>query len=50
MSELKWHFACDKLAILKNGRLVEAGPSAVLGGQCNLEEVFLQLEREGAAP
>ncbi len=41
---------CDKLAILKNGRLVEAGPTAEIVGKSNLEEVFLQLEREEAAP
>ena len=40
---------CDKLAILKNGRLIEAGPTAEIVGKCNLEEVFLQLEREEAA-
>lgn len=40
---------CDKLAILKNGRLIEAGPTAEIVGKSNLEEVFLQLEREEAA-
>lgn len=40
---------CDKLAILKNGRLIEAGPTAEIVGKRNLEEVFLQLEREEAA-
>lgn len=40
---------CDKLAILKNGRLIEAGPTAMIVGKSNLEEVFLQLEREEAA-
>lgn len=40
---------CDKLAILKNGRLIEAGPTAEIVGRSNLEEVFLQLEREEAA-
>ena len=37
---------CDKLAILREGRLVEAGPTAEIVGKSNLEEVFLQLERE----
>lgn len=40
---------CDKLAILKNGRLIEAGPTAMIVGKSNLEEVFLQFEREEAA-
>ena len=40
---------CDKLAILKNGRLIEAGPTAEIVGKRNLEEAFLQLEREEAA-
>ena len=37
---------CDKLAILRAGRLIEAGPTAEIVGKSNLEEVFLQLERE----
>ena len=40
---------CDKLAILRAGRLIEAGPTAEIVGKSNLEEVFLQLEREEAA-
>ena len=40
---------CDKLAILRAGRLIEAGPTAEIVGRSNLEEVFLQLEREEAA-
>lgn len=39
---------CDKLAILRSGRLIEAGPTAEIVGKSNLEEVFLQLEREEA--
>ena len=35
-----------KLAILRAGRLIEAGPTAEIVGKSNLEEVFLQLERE----
>ena len=40
---------CDKVAMWKKGRLVEAGPTAEIVGKSNLEEVFLQLEREEAA-
>ena len=40
---------CDKLAILRAGRLIEAGPTAEIVGKSNLEEVFLQLEREEGA-
>ena len=36
---------CDKIAIIKNGRLVKSGPTQELVGDSDLESVFL--EREG---
>ena len=35
---------CHKVAIIKNGRLVAAGPMDEVRGQASLEQVFLELE------
>lgn len=37
---------CDKIAIIKHGRLVEAGPTAEIVGKSSLEHVFLELAQE----
>ena len=37
---------CDKIAIIKNGRLVRCGPTQELVGDSDLESVFLELEGE----
>ena len=37
---------CDKVAIIKNGRLVKAGTMEEVKGDDSLEEVFLELEAE----
>ena len=37
---------CDKIAIIKNGRLVKSGPTQELVGDSDLESVFLELELE----
>ena len=37
---------CDKIAIIKNGRLVRSGPTQELVGDSDLESVFLELEGE----
>ena len=37
---------CDKIAIIKNGRLVKSGPTQELVGDSDLESVFLELEGE----
>lgn len=37
---------CDKIAIIKDGRLVEAGRTADIVGNSSLEHVFLELEQE----
>lgn len=39
---------CDKIAIIKKGKLVTAGPTAEVIGNESLEEVFLELEGEDA--
>ena len=39
---------CDKIAIIKNGRLVRCGPTQELVGDSDLESVFLELEGEKA--
>ena len=39
---------CDKIAIIKGGRLVEAGKTADIVGNSSLEHVFLELEAESA--
>ena len=42
---------CSKIAIIKDGRLVEAGLTTEIVGKSSLENVFLELAREGnAAP
>ncbi len=38
---------CDKIAIIKDGRLVEAGRTRDIVGKSSLEHVFLELENEG---
>ena len=35
---------CHKVAIIKNGRLVAAGPMDEVRGQASVEQVFLELE------
>ena len=35
---------CDKIAIIKNGRLIEAGKTSDIVGNSSLESVFLELE------
>lgn len=35
---------CDKIAIIKNGKLIEAGKTADIIGNTSLESVFLELE------
>ncbi len=37
---------CDQIAIIKNGKLVQSGPTAELVGDSSLENVFLELEGE----
>jgi ABC-2 type transport system ATP-binding protein len=37
---------CTKIAIIKDGRLVEAGPTADIVGKSSLESVFLELANE----
>ena len=37
---------CDKVAIIKNGRLIKAGTMEEVKGDDSLEEVFLELEGE----
>ena len=39
---------CDKIAIIKGGKLVEAGPTKDIVGKSSLEHVFLELANEGA--
>jgi len=38
---------CDKLAIIKDGRLVVSGEMAEVKGNSSLESIFLELENEG---
>ncbi|MDL2325089.1 ABC transporter ATP-binding protein [Ruminococcaceae bacterium OttesenSCG-928-A16] len=40
---------CDKIAIIKDGKLIEAGDTAEIVGNSSLENVFLELEAEPAA-
>ena len=40
---------CDKVAIIKNGRLVASGTMGEVRGDQSLEEVFLELEGEANA-
>lgn len=37
---------CDKVAIIKGGKLIKAGSMAVVKGDTSLEDVFLELEDE----
>ena len=37
---------CDKVAVIKGGRLVRSGTMAEVKGDESLEEVFLELEGE----
>ena len=37
---------CDKIAIIKNGKLIKAGTMDEVKGDVSLEETFLELERE----
>lgn len=37
---------CDKIAIIKGGRLIEAGNTAEIVGNSSLEHVFLELEQD----
>ena len=39
---------CDKVAIIKNGRLVTSGDMDTVKGDASLEAVFLELEGEHA--
>lgn len=38
---------CDKIAIIKDGKLVETGKTADIVGNSSLEHVFLELESDG---
>ena len=37
---------CDKVAIIKNGRLIKSGTLEEVKGDTSLEDVFLELEAE----
>jgi ABC-type multidrug transport system, ATPase component len=37
---------CDKIAIIKNGKLIKVGETEAVRGDASLEEVFLELEGE----
>ena len=37
---------CDKIAIIKNGRLIRSGTMEEVRGDDSLEDVFLELEEE----
>lgn len=37
---------CDKIAIIKNGKLIKSGPIEEVKGDTSLEDVFLDLEEE----
>ncbi|MGI6202887.1 MAG: ABC transporter ATP-binding protein [Eubacteriales bacterium] len=37
---------CDKIAIIKNGKLIRAGETEAVRGDASLEEVFLELAEE----
>lgn len=39
---------CDKIAIIRNGRLLMAGPTQEVKGEASLETVFLELEGDHA--
>ena len=38
---------CDEVAIIRDGAIVRSGPTAEVCGDAGLEEVFLDLAREG---
>ena len=38
---------CDKVAIIKNGKLIRTGTMEEVKGDASLEEVFLELEQDG---
>ena len=38
---------CDHIAIIRGGKLVEAGPTDEVVGNSSLEDVFLELARQG---
>ena len=38
---------CDHIAIIRGGKLVEAGPTEEVVGNSSLEDVFLELARQG---
>ena len=40
---------CDRIAIIRQGRLIECGNTEAVVGNSNLESVFLELERGSAA-
>ena len=40
---------CDKVAIIKSGRLIRSGTMDEVRGDTSLEDVFLELEETGAA-
>ena len=40
---------CDRIAIIKGGRLVKMGTTATVVGDESLEQVFLELAQEGGA-
>lgn len=37
---------CDKVAIIKNGKLIQSGTMETVKGDNSLEDVFLELEGE----
>ena len=37
---------CDKIAIIKNGKLIQSGTVEEVKGNTSLEDVFLELEAE----
>ena len=38
---------CNKIAIIRNGRIIESGKMEELVGNQSLEELFLEVEDEG---
>jgi len=39
---------CDRVAIIKNGKLIKVGTTEEVRGDASLEEVFLELAEEEA--
>lgn len=37
---------CNKIAIIKNGRLIASGPTEEVRGSSSLEEVFLEVAKD----